>query len=92
MQRDIFIEGKGGLLKRGTLPEDSPGSADASDFSYQIMSSWWPMTKEGAERLQRYLGRTWSGFLLAGILGVGIGYEIKRNKAAIEPTEKPKKS
>jgi hypothetical protein len=37
------------------------------------MPNWWPMTKEGAERLQRYLGRTWSGFVIAGAVGIGIG-------------------
>lgn len=61
--------------------QTGPGRLDHRTWTtLTFMSAWWPMTKEGAERLQRYLGRTWSGFLLAGVIGVGIGYEIKRNK------------
>lgn len=78
--RHFRREKEGWTFKKGAV---EPWSGDTSDFSG--MSSWWPMTKEGAERLHRYLGRTWGGFLLAGLIGVGIGYEIKRNKPAIEP-------
>lgn len=47
------------------------------------------MTKEGAERLQRYLGRTWSAFIVAGAIGIGIGYEIKRNSSGPDSPPPP---
>lgn len=49
------------------------------------------MTKEGAERLQRYLGRTWTGFIMAGGLGLAIGYGIKRSRHVDDEGEGQKK-